>query len=359
MSKILYAASTMSHINNFHTAYINALRNDGHSVYVMARGDGADFDIPFEKKLFSRRNGACRREIKKILRREGVDAVILNTTLAAFHIRFAMRGKSRPRVVNIVHGYLFSQKGRGIKKKLLLFCERILRKKTDTVLVMNDEDMQIARENRLSLNPPVMTLGMGAICKPESVSREEIRREYGAENSFVLSFVGELSDRKNQAMLIKALSLIKDKIPNSVLWLIGEGDKRGEQSELAASLGLADSVVFMGRRSNPCDFIRASDMYVSAARIEGMPFNVIEALGTGVTIAASDIKGHSDLINNGEEGFLYEPENASALAALIVDVHDGKIAPDKEKMQKTYKKYSFDNVFEPTLEAIKGAALNE
>ncbi len=359
MSKILYAASTMSHINNFHMPYINALCNDGHTVYVMARGDGADFDIPFEKKLFSRKNAKCRREIKKILRRESFDAVILNTTLAAFHIRYAMRGKGRPRVVNIVHGYLFSERSRGIKKRLLLFCERLLRKKTDTVLVMNGEDMKIASENRLSKNPPVMTLGMGATCKSEQVSREAIRREYGAENSFVLSFVGELSDRKNQVMLINTLSQVKEKIPNAVLWLIGEGDKRDEQARLAAELGLSDSVVFMGRKSNPCDFIRASDMYVSAARIEGMPFNLIEALGTGITIAASDIKGHADLINNGDEGFLYEPENSSALSELIVDVYCGKLSPNKEKMQKAYKKYSFDNVFESTLQAIKEAALNE
>ena len=52
MSKILYVASNMTHINNFHRDYIAALREAGHTVSVMARGEGADYDIPFEKKLY-------------------------------------------------------------------------------------------------------------------------------------------------------------------------------------------------------------------------------------------------------------------------------------------------------------------
>jgi hypothetical protein len=51
MSKILYAASTASHIKSFHLDYIEALRRDGHEVLTMAKGDGVDFDIPFEKRI--------------------------------------------------------------------------------------------------------------------------------------------------------------------------------------------------------------------------------------------------------------------------------------------------------------------
>ena len=83
--KILYAASTMSHISNFHTDYIKALRDMGHTVSVMASGEGADFDIPFEKKLISFKNLINRRKIRKILKREGFDTLVLNTSLAAYH----------------------------------------------------------------------------------------------------------------------------------------------------------------------------------------------------------------------------------------------------------------------------------
>ena len=93
--KILYAASTISHINNFHLPYIEALRQEGYLVKIMARGDGADYNIPFEKKYLSSANTACRRDIRRIIEREGFDIIFLNTSLAAFHIRLALPKKNR------------------------------------------------------------------------------------------------------------------------------------------------------------------------------------------------------------------------------------------------------------------------
>lgn len=355
MSKILYAASTMSHINNFHTAYIKALRRDGHEVKVMARGDDADFNIPFVKKMLSHGNTVCRREIRRIVEREGFDAIVLNTALAAFHIRLALPKKNRPKVINISHGYLFGEKTRSLKEKILLWCEKHLAPKTDTVLVMNEEDLRIAKANRLSINPPVMTLGMGARVPDSSPDREEIRRGMLSEGAYVITFVGELSGRKNQHLLISALPELKLHIPNAVLWLIGEGDKKAELIELADRLGMGDFVIFAGKRSNPCDFIRSSDLYVSASRIEGMPFNIMEALGAGATVLCSDIKGHRDLIEDGTTGFLFESDNAEDFVRRAAEIYRTGASADADAVAAVYEKYSFENVFDKTYAAIKEA----
>ena len=352
--KILYAASTISHINNFHKSYIEALRRDGNEVLVMAKGEGADFDIPFVKKMLSPKNSSCRKQIKKIVKDGGFDAIILNTSLAAFHIRMAIPKKERPRVINIVHGYLFEEKSSSLKKHILLLCEKILADKTDSILVMNKEDLSIAATSKLSLNPPVEILGMGAKTAPPKATSDEIRALMQSKDCFVMAFVGELSDRKNQRMLIEALPEIKTQIPRATLWLIGEGDKKADLIELAEKLKLSDSVVFAGRRDNPCDFIRASDVYVSASKIEGMPFNIIEALGTGKTVICSDIKGHRDLINDGEEGYLYPVDDTQAFASKVLDVYNGA-APSEEKIAAMYSKYEFSNVFDSTYLAIREA----
>ncbi len=354
MSKILYVASTISHINNFHLEYIGALRAEGHEVMVMARGEGADFDIPFEKKLLSTKNTRCRKKIRKILDKERFDTVILNTSLAAFHVRLAMRKKNRPRCVNIVHGYLFNKKG-GIKDKILLLSEKILRKKTDFLLLMNDEDMEISEKHRLSLEGAAMTLGMGAKCKGEMLSTQQVREELSALDKYLLTFVGELSGRKNQTLLIDAVKKLKERIPNILLCLVGDGGARGELEAKVRELGLSENVVFAGVRANPCDFIRASDVYVSASKIEGMPFNIIEALGTDTPIVASDIKGHRDLIKNGVGGFLFELDKPDELVDIILDIESGKRTVSIDVMHAVYEKYSFDNVFPKTYMAIKEA----
>ena len=120
-------------------------------------------------------------------------------------------------------------------------------------------------------------------------------------------------------MLIESLAILKKSVSNAVLWLVGDGTIGDELKALADRLGLADSVAFLGKRDNPCDFIRASDIYVSAARIEGMPFNIIEALGTGVPIVASEIKGHTDLLSGGA-GVLYPYGDKSKLVKRILGV---------------------------------------
>ena len=107
MSKILYAAGTMDHIRSFHMPYIEALRSEGNEVKIMAKGVDADFNIGFVKKMLSPKNIGCRRKIKKILKAEKFDAIVLNTTLAAFHIRLCLSRKKRPKVINFVHGYMF------------------------------------------------------------------------------------------------------------------------------------------------------------------------------------------------------------------------------------------------------------
>ena len=144
--KILYAASTASHLRRFHIPYITALRESA-EVYLMATGDGVDFPVTFDKHYFSIANFRSLFEIRKILKREQFDLLILNTTLTAFWIRAALFGmRKRPYVLNIVHGYLFPLEGGGLRKKILLFCEKLMCGKTDTIAVMNGEDLETAKQ---------------------------------------------------------------------------------------------------------------------------------------------------------------------------------------------------------------------
>ncbi len=360
MSKILYAAGTLAHIKSFHLPYIDALRAEGHEVKIMAHGDGADYNIPFEKKMLSLRNFSCQRQIKRVLREESFDTVILNTTLAAFNIRMALPSKNRPRVINFVHGYMFPKEPDSLKNKIFLLAERYLAPKTDAILVMNGEDLEITERYKLCRGEVKMTLGMGAEAAECRATADEVFSALGCpRDSYVMSFVGELSRAKNQKMLIEALPKIREHIPNAVLWLVGEGSAREELAEAAEALSVSKFVYFAGRRDNPCDFIRASDIYISPSLKEGLPFNVIEALGCRKTVLASRIKGHRDLICDGESGFLFDAHGLDVLVSLVCRAHDGDITLDADKIHERYLLYSYDNVFPKTYQALKELLENE
>ncbi len=354
MGKILYAAGTMTHIKSFHLPYIDALRRDGHEVMVMAKGEDADFDVSFVKKMFSLKNLLCQMKIRKILKCEKFDTVIANTTLAAFNIRAAMRRRNRPRVINFVHGYMFPKEANGLKDKIFRFVEKLVRKKTDHIMVMNADDYDIALRDRLCLGEVRMTLGMGAtVPEAAEMSADVIDKLHESVGKYVLCFVGELYKGKNQRMLICALPEIKLHIPNAVLWLVGNGEAKDELIQLAEELNISDSVYFMGRRSNPCDFIRASDVYVSASAKEGLPFNILEALGCGKVTVASDVKGQRDIIEHGVSGLLYPFGDITAFVNTVIAVHSGELTIDPAAAIDRYKKYSFENVFDKTYKTMK------
>ena len=327
IAKILYAASTMEHINNFHLEIIDALRDRGDGVIVMARGVGADFDIPFEKRLISLVNIKIIFKIRKILKRERFDTLILNTTLAAFLIRLAIpkRLKKTTKVINFVHGYLFSPKCGILKRAFFLLCEKLVCKKCDTVITMNSYDEYMAKRYRLARERVIGTRGVGIRRRGVITPPERIREELGLSEGLVITFVGELSRRKNQAFLIRCLTKIRERLGEVRLCLVGEGGERERLSRLAERFSVADAVIFTGYRADAMDFIRLCDLYASASLVEGMPLNVIEAMSIGKTVLASRIKGHTDLITDGDDGYLYEIGDEGEFVDLACRILSGEL----------------------------------
>ena len=352
MAKILYVASTSEHLERFHVDYIEALKKDGHEVITMAAGDGVDLSVPFEKKLMSIKNLHLIPKIRKILKRENFDAILLNTTLAAFCIRMAL-GKRRPAVVNFVHGYMFSERPRGFKEKLFLFAERLLKNKTDAIMVMNEEDHRIVKKYGLTDGETALTRGMGVKKKAAVEEPKEIRKRLGAEKKFVICFVGELRPIKNQESLIRIMPQLQKKISEAVLWLVGDGKEKSRLASLSRKLNISEQVKFIGYVNNPTDYVRACDLYLTPSKKEGLPFNLLEALGEGMPIIASDVKGHRDLIEDGVTGLLYKTNCDEELISNILTLYDKSISLNEKKQREVFFEYSFERVFEDTYRVMK------
>ena len=332
--KILIVASNMVHIKNFHMPYVNELKTRGHEVLIMASGEGADFDIPFKKRALSLKNMRIVSKIKAILKRERFDAVLLHTTLAAFWTRMAIKKlKKRPYVINTVHGYLFNENTSKLKRRVYLYCEKLTAKVTDNIFVMNKEDMAVATKYNLSIGPVYEIDGMGVnfdrINPPTLKSNDE-------NEQINLVFVGEISKRKNQELLCKILP----KLPGYRLTLVGDGDERENIEALAKKLGVSDRLTITGFTKDISKYLSEADIYVSASQIEGLPFNIMEAMYAGLPIVASNVKGNADLLNAKQ---LYAYNDEDELIALIKSTSLGIVQYDIEK-------YMLDKVLPKNIE---------
>ena len=171
------------------------------------------------------------------------------------------------------------------------------------------------------------------------------RQAYGiADDAFLLVYGAEFSRRKSQNVLIEAMVSLPER---AVLVLPGEGGTLEDCKALAARLGLDRRVIFPGEAEDMAAWYAAADAAVSASRSEGLPFNVMEAMHMGLPVAASAVKGHEDLIRNGESGLLYPYGDRAALAAAVKRLMDDPALCRSlgQAARETAAAYSLERVF--------------
>lgn len=323
--RVLFTASTPSHIRNFHLPYLHAFQELGFSVDVACGAPVGEIpyadqviSLPFQKKITALDNWKATRILKKRFRQVSYSLVVTHTSLAAFFTRLALpRGQARPPVVNMAHGYLFDLEKPGVKNRLLFHAERLTAKGTDLVLTMNAQDHSIAQRFRLGQRVDSVP-GVGvdftpldnALSAPASLPCPINL----PEDAFCLLYAAEFSHRKNQSLLIRGLAELPERVH---LLLPGQGALLEDCKQLAKELGVAQRVHFPGQVANIAPWYALADGAVSASRSEGLPFNIMEAMYAGLPIVATAVKGHTDLLTHGQTGLLFPPENPTAFADAV------------------------------------------
>lgn len=127
-----------------------------------------------------------------------------------------------------------------------------------------------------------------SVYKFDPTAREKLRNEFGVGDELLVCHVGRFSTQKNHAFLLDVFGRIKQDKPDAKLMLVGKGELEKEIRDKAASLGFADSVIFMGVRTDIPAILSAADVFVFPSFYEGMPNTVIEAESTGLKCVVSD-----------------------------------------------------------------------
>ena len=354
MKKLLICASRVSHILNFHLPYIEYFKKRGFQVDIAVQGmteypliDNC-YDVRFTKNPLSPDNLHTVKLLKKLMSENEYDIVYSNSTLAGASARLAVRNlKKKPYFVHISHGYMFGEKS-GLKSKIYLFAERFSRNVTDSLVVMNREDLSLAEKYKLG-KEIYHTYGMGLVGEnfPEisGEERHEMRKNAGiSDNEKMLLCVGEFSERKNQATVIQAFSMLLPKHRNIKLVFAGDGKTLETCRQLVHSLELDTHIRFLGHVDKIAPLYRCSDILVTASKMEGLPFNVMESLYCGVPVVATNIKGHSDLIENGINGFLTDMSAEDICAKLDFILSDENLYYSLRSNTFLDEKYLIENV---------------
>jgi glycosyltransferase involved in cell wall biosynthesis len=144
--------------------------------------------------------------------------------------------------------------------------------------------------------------------------------------------IGTIGERKNQRLLVEALS--GEGLHDIVAVFIGDGEV-DQLRALAESCGVADRVLILGHRPDASRYLAAIDALVLPSRNEGLPLAVLEALRAGTPVAAARIPEIAEALDAGRYGHLFDPDDPAALSRAVRDALAATEA-DRERLRTRF-----------------------
>jgi glycosyltransferase involved in cell wall biosynthesis len=248
-----------------------------------------------------------------VIYRHRVDLIHVNSYVPGNYVRLAAALMQVPIVIDHWHGFTrFNRKRR-------LIC-RFLSRFTDLSLAVS-QGVKGYLVKEIGLQPDqirVVPNGVDIAAIDAARPGAEVRRELGlSEGAPVIGLVGRLDHwGKGHKELFEAMAGLKERFPIHAL-IIGGGRRRKEVRALAASLGLADIVHFLGHRRDVPDLLHAMDIFILPSYSEGVSLALLEAMAAGLPVIASAVGGNPEVVTDGETGLLIPPRDAEALAEAM------------------------------------------
>ncbi len=258
---------------------------------------------------------SAARELAKIIDTWHVEIIHMHWTKdIPFVVLAKMFSKAKPKIVQTRNMTMTRFKND--------FYHRLMYKNIDLMLpVTHQVKEQLEKFIPADIRPKIKVLYMGSD-KPQMLDDEEVNSlkkslNFSNEN-FNLGMVGRINEAKGQHLLIKALAQIESK--NVYAYFVGHEMEKGyidALQKLAADLGVAKQVHFLGFMKNPHHFYQICDAVVLASKRETFGLVLIEAMQVGTAVIGANSGGVVEIIDDEKTGLLFESQNFESLACGI------------------------------------------
>lgn len=368
MKKVLFTATVDSHIKQFHLPYLKWFKEQGYEVHVATNGDeeiqycDVKHQVPFERSPLKINNLKAIKQLKKIINNEKFEIIHCHTPMGSVVTRLAAKGarkKLNTRVIYTAHGFHFF-KGAPMLNWIIFYpVEKYLSKYTDTLITINQEDYELAKNKFKKCKDIQYVPGVGIDeskfkFEMSDNEKEEFRKSLGInKDDFVIIYPAELSKRKRQEWLIDSIKDLLINNKNIHLLLPGKDSLNGIIHKIVNDLKLKDQIHLLGYRTDIPKLLHISDIAVSTANQEGLPVNVMEAMYIGLPIVASNCRGNRDLVVNNQNGYLVDLDNSKCFSDCVEKIYKEKNIKFIEKNNKLIKEYLLNEVMMKMMKIYK------
>jgi glycosyltransferase involved in cell wall biosynthesis len=139
----------------------------------------------------------------------------------------------------------------------------------------------------------------------------------------VIGYVGRIMPEKDLGTWLRAAARVAQQYSGAQFVLVGEGRDGNTQEELqrlAGELKIADRVHFPGYRSQLLPVYGSFDLFAMSSRREGLPNSILEAMAVGLPVVTTDVAGTSELVLNGETGYVVPQGDVDGMAHSMLSV---------------------------------------
>jgi glycosyltransferase involved in cell wall biosynthesis len=179
----------------------------------------------------------------------------------------------------------------------------------------------------------------------EAAIKTDIRQEFDlADSTTLIANVGRLSEQKGHCYLIEAVQLLAQERDDFKVLVVGKGELEEEIKAQVKKLGLEDHIIFTGFRTDVYSIMKQIDFLLHTALWEGFGFVVAEAMAAGKPVVSTDVSNISEIIVEGETGYLDETKNPEDIAEKTIKLleNDSREQMGQVGRQVVKDKFSFE-----------------
>ena len=291
---------------------------------------------------------AAAKALAKLVREEGYDVIHAQYPRENYIAILAKNFGCRAKIIFTSH-LIMEQP---TVWKLL---NRIFTPKNDCVLTVCTYGRQVLERNGIAKDK-IRVLFNGVDVKAAPAHDRSVLAEFGVrEDERIVSILTRFSEEKGVPFLLRSVAKLKKMttVPFRLL-LVGTGPDFDRDKALVSELGLEDTVILTGFRTDTAALLAASDIYLNSSSSEAMSFAILEALGAGLPLVVTDVGGNPELGNTGSVCGLLAPYGAeeayaAAIATLLEDaaLRPSFAAAARAKAEKEFGLYNLlDELFE-------------
>jgi glycosyltransferase involved in cell wall biosynthesis len=282
----------------------------------------------------------------RLIKREKIDVIHTHETKASFITKISAWLARCPYIIYGLHGVTFNDPMSNAKRNFFIFLEKVTVGVSDLIVSVSHDTIRHYHENNIGRKIPCVVVRSGidlkkffALTHVEENDQEKLKRKLGInEQTKVIINVGRFSFSKAQRYTLQCFARLKKNFPDIKLIFIGEGELLDECKQLAKDLNISDDVLFEGYQKNVPLYLSISDLFLFTSLREGLPRVIVEAALMKVPVAAFEVEGIREVIENNVSGIVVRQYEVDAL-------YEGatRILSD-EKLANCFKEKAFAHV---------------